>query len=125
MIPNEGCALMLRLLCEQPMLLCLFTVGPARDATFSSAEDFTPSKVTQMFGLVLRDWAIDEENLSAKADKRVFKFSAVGEKVAGWYLMTKKDRVVVGYDYFPEAHQIHSTEDTVGVRPFIRLKAAT
>lgn len=122
MMPREGKVQLLRLLCEQPMNLAVFVAGPKNGVDIVSAVDFNLAGSTSPHSLAFRDWLIDEENLVAKADKRTFSFKSTGEKIAGWCLTTKKDRVVVGYHNFEEPYTINSVEDTVGVRPILRTK---
>ncbi|MDH4172181.1 MAG: hypothetical protein OEW90_00950 [Betaproteobacteria bacterium] len=122
MTPKEGRVLLLRLLITEPMQLCLFTKGPNRKNDNASRSDFILPKSTQMHALQFRDWLVDEEAIIARADKRTFSFSAAGEKIAGWYLATKKDQVIVGYDYYPEPYPVNSIEDKVAVRPVLALR---
>jgi len=123
MTPREGRVATLRLLCAEPMFLCLFTKGPVAGKDECSIQDFTPSKASQMRPMSMRDWLIDEEKVTAMADKRTFGFSSVGEKILGWYMILKKDSLVIGYDYFQDSYKINSTDDKVGARPRLMLGA--
>lgn len=117
MMPNEGRVAMLRALTEKQIVLCLFVKGPKPQEEFCSADDFAQPKHYQPIELSARDWAVDEENVVATADKKTFSFSAPAGKMAGWVMLTKRDRLVVGYDYFADPVPINSKDDTVGVRP--------
>jgi hypothetical protein len=117
MMPNEGRVAMLRALLEQPMVLSLFTKGPARDNDFATAHDFTLAISTKPMAVEFRAWIVDEENAQATLEKKTFTFASAGEHIAGWVLRTRKENRVVGLDHFASPYPINSKDDKLSVRP--------